>query len=368
MRRLTIIAKPTLLCNCACRYCITPKNIPKNKITREDIELLCQKISCSTIYDYFTFIWHGGEPLLMGVDFYKDIFSIQEKTIGRDRFRNTFQTNCTLINDEWMDFFIENRLMVSASLDGDRESHDVNRIKNNQGTFDDVFRIIKQLQSARLLTGVVTVLSKSNISKVEKFLEFFASNNISPRLNPILPSERVLSNESDLSISAMEYADCLIKCYDNWVSGKYNDSNGKPLRIAPLTDIIHNFYRPERPRPCVFSTSCSDNFLSINPVGDLFNCGRFCDIAEYKIANIHDDFDNIDSILELKRKTTQWNLPVPADDECLNCEWLSVCNRGCPNSSFIFSGNIMSKDPFCEGYKKVFAHIYNHLKSKLNNE
>ena len=368
MSRLILILKPTVLCNCSCKYCITPTDIPRNRMKIGVIERLCEKLSRSKIYDSFTFIWHGGEPLLMGIDFYKQVLEIQKKYLRQGTYVNTYQSNCTLIDDDWMEFFIENKIKVSTSLDGDKELHDANRIRNGKGTFDETLLRIKRLQEARLLAGVVTVLSKTNINYADRFLKFFAANNIPTRLNPILPSERVLSSEEDMSISAIEYASCLIECFDKWMEGRYNDASGKPLPIAPLTEIVYNFYHSDRPRLCNFSGTCGNGFLAINPQGDLYNCGRFCDIEEFKIANIRDNFECIDDIFDLKNQKIKWNLSQEKDDKCSKCEWFKVCNRGCPNSSFLFNGKIGSHDPYCEGYKKIFAHIYNHLKMNASNE
>lgn len=368
MKRLTLILKPTLLCNCSCRYCITPQRIPKNALSLEDVEILCQKVSRSSVYNTFTFIWHGGEPLLLGVDYYKEVLQIQKHFFDKNQCKNTFQTNATLINDDWITFFQENGITVSTSLDGDKESNDINRIRCGHGTFDEVFSAIKRLQNARLLTGVVTVLSKSNIDNVDTFLQFYAANCISTRLNPILPSERVISNETDLSISALEYANCLISCFNNWVAGRYNTPSGRPLRIAPLTEIVHNILNPGNPHLCIFARTCSDSFLAMNPKGELYNCGRFCDIDDYLVADIHDGFKTIDAVLDKKRSLIKWSSLPSTHDICLDCEWLPICNRGCPNSSFLFSGDVLSRDPYCDCYKRLFAYIYNYLKGHFVDE
>lgn len=361
MKRLTLILKPTVLCNCSCRYCITPTNIPKSKMDIELFEDFCKKLSKSSIYDYFLFIWHGGEPLLMGVTFYEKVILIQNRYIKGKTAINTFQSNCTLINPEWMDFLKRYKIRVSTSLDGDKELHDANRIKNGKGTFDETIERIKWLQQEKLLAGVVTVLSKNNINHVDRFLKFFSENNISTRLNPILPSERVVSMEEDLSITPEQYAECLIHCYDQWTNGeyKYNDRN---IGIAPLNEIIYNMFNEKRPRLCNFSGNCADSFLSINPIGDLYNCGRFCDIEEFKIANVRDDFESIDDIFEKKRSLIKWD---SESDNCNKCEWKSICNRGCPNTSYLIDGAIKDKDPYCSAYKQLFNYIYNHLKASL---
>lgn len=368
MSRLILIIKPTVLCNCSCKYCITPIDIPRNKIQISIIEQLCKKLFHSKKFNSFTFIWHGGEPLLMGIDFYKQVLGIQKKYLRQGTYVNTYQSNCTLIDDDWMEFFIENRIRVSTSLDGDKELHDANRIKNGKGTFDEILVRIKRLQEARLLAGVVTVLSKTNIQDTDRFLQFFAANNIPTRLNPILPSERVVSSEENMSITAIEYADCLIECFDRWMEGRYNNLLGKPLPIAPLTEIVYNFYHTERPRLCNFSGTCGNDFIAINPLGDLYNCGRFCDIDEFKIANIGDDFECIDDIFDLKNQLVQWNLSSEVENECSKCNWFKVCNRGCPNSSYLFHGKMENHDPYCEGYKKIFTHIYNYLNLNASNE
>lgn len=361
MKKLTLILKPTVLCNCSCRYCITPTEIPRSRMGLDTFELFCEKLSKSKEYDHYVFIWHGGEPLLMGIDFYEKVIAIQQSIFKNKVYFNTFQSNCTLINDAWLEFFKKYRIRVSTSLDGDKDLHDINRLKNGKGTFDETLERIKWLQKEHLLAGVVTVLSKTNIEHYDRFLKFFAENNISIRLNPILPSERVLESEDDLSITPEQYAECLIHCYDKWMSGEYK-SKERNLGIAPLNEIIYNFFNEKRPRLCNFSGDCAGSFLAINPVGDLFNCGRFCDIDEFKIANVQDDFTIIDEIFDKKRSLIRWDQESP---ECDACEWKSVCNRGCPNTSFLCSGAIKDKDPYCIAYKLLFKHIYNHLKQSI---
>lgn len=361
MKRLTLILKPTVLCNCSCRYCITPTNIPKDKMDLGLFEVFCKKLSKSTEYDYFVFIWHGGEPLMMGVSFYEKVIQIQERYLGEKTAINTFQSNSTLIDSEWLGFLKRHRIRVSTSLDGDKELHDVNRIKSGKGTFDETLERIKWLQQEKLLAGVVTVLSKNNIDHVDRFLKFFSENNISTRLNPILPSERVVDMEDDLSITPEQYADCLIHCYEQWMNGAYK-YRGRNIGIAPLNEIIYNLFNDKRPRLCNFSGNCANSFLAINPIGDLYNCGRFCDIDEFKIANVIDNFENIDEIFEKKRSLVKWH---SESNECDNCEWKSICNRGCPNTSYLYFGTIKDKDPYCLAYKKLFNYIYTHLRDSI---
>lgn len=361
MNHLTIIIKPTVLCNCQCKYCITPKEIPHSRMPLEIVEKLCKSLSASKIYDSSCFIWHGGEPLLMGIDFYESVIKIQTKFFDKRSFINTFQSNCTLINDEWINFFKKYRIRVSTSLDGDQGLHDINRLKNGKGTFVETINNVLKLKQERLLAGVVTVLSKTNIQHIDKIISYFASQNISTRLNPILPCERV-DEQEDLSITPNDYAECLINCFDNWIDGKYE--NGDKIAIAPLTEIIYNMTHPDTPRLCSFSGKCGENFLAINPDGDIYNCGRFCDIDNFKIDNIK-NIDVIDDIIGVKKSLIRWKNENEDGGNCKDCEWFSICNKGCPNTSYLYYGEIKDKDPYCSAYKKIFAHIYTRLQKEI---
>lgn len=358
-RRLTIIIKPTDLCNCSCKYCITPYDIPRVKMSINTFTILCEKLSHNELYNDYLFIWHGGEPMLLGVEFYKQVIKIEKRYLKH--YNNTFQSNCTLLNEEWLDFLYANNIRISTSLDGNKQYHDINRLKKNEGTFDIVFTNIKKLQEKKLLAGVVTVLSKTNIEHIDEIITFFAENRLSIRLNPILPSERVMGNNENLNISPNEYAECLIKCFDHWVNEYYR--NGDKINIAPFSDIVYNMFHSDKPRLCIFSGKCYENFIAVNPSGDLYNCGRFCDILPYKIANINDNF-SWTYLFDKKQQMLRWSYDIEKDD-CKHCEWYNLCNRGCPHTSYIYNGKILDKDPFCESNKKIFSHIYVTLKKFL---
>lgn len=329
-------------------------------MTLNVVRILCERLSLSKLYDDFVFIWHGGEPMIMGVEFYESVIHIQS-TILRKKFVNTFQSNCTLINDTWISFLKKYDIKVSTSIDGDEELHNINRIRGNKGTFAEVIRNVKRLQEENLLAGVVTVLSRQNIDKIDRILNYFSSAKISTRLNPILPCERV-EGQPDLSIEPIEYADALIKCFDHWVDGQYPE--GEKIMIAPLTDIIYNMTHDSKPRLCNFSGTCGDSFIAINHNGDLYNCGRFCEIDDYKIANIQ-EINSIDEIIEKKKMLIRWHINDDKADECANCEWFKICNRGCPNTSYLYYGKVANKDPYCEAYKKLFSHIYSRITSEF---
>ncbi|MGP1569070.1 MAG: radical SAM protein [Peptoanaerobacter stomatis] len=359
MKKITIILKPTLLCNSQCKYCITPHNSPSTKMSISVFDILCKKIAASEIYDNFYFLWHGGEPLLMGREFFNRCFEIQKKYLCKKKYTNTIQSNCTLIDEDWIHWLKEHKIRISTSLDGTKHLHDINRIKAGNGTFDEVFSAVKELKEQKLLNGVVTVLSKTNIAYIDEILNFFSQNGIKPRLNPIFPSETSKNNPYDLSITPVEYAKVLNSAFDNWLKSKYSED----FIIPPLNEIIHNFFANNEIHLCNFTGKCSDSFIAINPNGDLYNCGRFCDVLNYKIGNISDDI-HFDLIFEKKRNLIKWE--TDENDKCTECKWFNVCNRGCPYTSYLENGKILNNDMFCEAYKIIFSHIYKRLKDEIN--
>lgn len=358
-KKITIILKPTLLCNSQCKYCITPHDVPISKMTIDIFETLCKKVAESQIYDSLYFLWHGGEPLLMGREFYDGCFEIQKRYLSRKQYINTFQSNCTLVDEKWIQWLKENKLKISTSLDGDRKLHNINRVKNGIGTFDQVFSAVKKLKKENLLTGVVTVLSKTNIDYIDEILDFFSENDIKPRLNPIFPSETSKSNPYDLSITPEEYARVLNRAFDNWLDLKYSEN----FVIPPLTEIIHNFFACNDIHLCNFTGNCSDSFIAINPEGDLYNCGRFSDIPKFKIGNISDDIC-FDYIFDKKKELIMWE--TDKTDKCINCQWFRFCNRGCPYTSYLQNGRILNNDMFCKAYQLIFNHIYTRLQVELD--
>lgn len=164
-------------CNLRCDYCFYSQK-DQRKINRMSEELLesfiMQFLSCLT--GKVRFVWHGGEPLLAGLSYFKKIIAFQEKHKEPCHgVYNTIQTNGTLINKEWAKFFKDHDFYVGVSLDGPKESHDVFRHDvNNNGSFDNVINGIKHLKDAGVSYGLLQTVNKKNIDNGKNNFKFYA--------------------------------------------------------------------------------------------------------------------------------------------------------------------------------------------------
>lgn len=178
----TPIVKPVNgMCNLSCSYCYTYRlkqcaveNRMRLEILKAMIDFFCRE------QDDIEFIWHGGEPLLAGLDFYRKAVEFQGiwKQQGK-KIANFLQTNATLITPEWIRFFVENNFFVGVSLDGPKEVHDqVRHYPNGKGSYDDVIRGINLLHQAVIFNGIICGISTVNHLFPKEIFNFFIENNI----------------------------------------------------------------------------------------------------------------------------------------------------------------------------------------------
>ena len=177
-RDLSLIFKVVSTCNLACRYC--DADIYSNR--RMSLDMVSQVIAKALDYaDRVGLIWHGGEPLLMGIQFYEKVVELQKRYKREGQtIKNNLQTNGTLISQEWVDFFKANDFHVGVSLDGPPEVHNETRVfRSGQGSFEQVMRGIRLLRENGVKFGVLAVITKETMRLgAKRFLDFFIENGI----------------------------------------------------------------------------------------------------------------------------------------------------------------------------------------------
>jgi uncharacterized protein len=357
-----IILKPTLDCNANCKYCMSSgKSYATMSIELfEDIISMILKHGLAIKYN---FLWHGGEPLLMGTDFFEKIFLLQDKYLkGEISYYNTIQSNATLVNDEWIDLFHKFNIKVSSSLDGPQHIHNKMRTINNRDAFTETMSGINKLKNNKygkdFFSGVVCVINPEleNL-ELEEIFDFFIKNKINVRLNPLLPSGKG-ANINKVQTTCERYGDLLTDYFE-----KYFYSNHF-IAMGPYADIINNILKQEKtPELCQFSGTCLEKFISIYPDGSVYPCGRFGGLPEYKLGTI-DSNSNIQTFLHNKKNLLKWK----DSEKCRSCKFLSICNKGCYYNSYCIDGSIQENDPFCSSYYKLFGVIYDRILSELGNE
>lgn len=327
------IIKPTLDCNLNCSYCYFKGMHDIKKMTLQTYENILVRLNGVYIDK---FIWHGGEPLLMGIQFFKTAISLQEK-YGL-KIQNNIQSNLTLLNDDWISFFREYNIKISTSLDGTKEVHN----RGRSDSFDRTISAIRNLHDAGIKVGCVTVIHDYTLPHLYEIFGLFQSEGITSRFNP---ETCVTGNVDSKTTEVQNFGFALRFLADLWLTKR--DRGMQPFN--EITDAI----RTKIPHACIFSGRCVGEYPSILPGGDVVHCGRFVGSGYAEYGNVNDLNFSFD-----KNKNNKLNTLFIANTErvskCESCEFFKICNGGCFYHGWM---NGLQKDGFCEAYKAVFRHI-----------
>ena len=260
-------------------------------------------------------IWHGGEPLLAGKEFFRDV--IEEELKISKNFTNLIQTNGILLDEEWVRILKRGRFKIGISIDGPEDIHDFYRVsRSGMPTFKTVEKKIKMVRDLKVSVGPVSVVSKRSVSYGKEIFSFLydmglKKMNFSPCPDPGMP----------YAIVGKEYGEFLLTVFREWI--RIDDPD---VKIVPLSSFMQALIGGN-PTICHHQADCS-NFLSVDADGGVYVCGRSVGVESRKIGNIKTQgFGSIskdDRYLSIKHDMS--NISA----ECKSCEWLPACNNGCP--------------------------------------
>lgn len=355
------VVKVTDLCNLNCKYCYEGKICPKyGMMNNETLENVITKTLDSS--NRVKFIWHGGESLLNGIEFFEQIIDIEKEQRTNQQIQNSIQTNGTLLDDKYLDFFKKEKIHVGLSIDGPREVHDAARVyPNGKGTFDNVMASVQKMKERNMHIGVVSVLSKKCLGKIKEVYDFFKDEGINRiHMNPMILGGRAEKYADELSLSSEECGKALIELFDLWF---YDKSYS---HIEPLTTFVGSIVTKE-PQYHVYTPSCQERFFVVNPNGDIYPCTRFngTEFKQFKLGNINKD--DVETVFNSEFRKTLISRPDRIE-ECKPCEYNDICRGGCMHSAFAAYGDAMEKDGLCESYKILFKHIYPAIKKELGGD
>ena len=214
-KKLSVIAKPTHDCNLRCKYCYIEKSAEDGIMSEQ---LLAQSIEKVSKYaDSSHWIWHGGEPLLMGLNFFIMVKDIQDFYRKIDKkFCNGIQSNGILVNEDIIEFIERTKdFYIGTSLDGPEEINNKTRVYGDgHGSFQDIMRGINLLKRRKLGGGAICVINANNVNYPVELYNFFKSNNINIKLNPLIKSGRTNENLPELWITPKQYGEFLLRIWD----------------------------------------------------------------------------------------------------------------------------------------------------------
>jgi len=373
------------VCNLSCDYCYylekskLYKEAKNHVMSEELLDKFIEEYIQSQTMPQVMFTWHGGEPLMRPISFYKKAIDLQKKYAQGRTIDNCIQTNGTLLTDEWCRFFKENNFLVGVSIDGPQEFHDEYR-KNKQGqpSFAKVMKGIELLKKHGVEYNAMAVVNDFNADYPLDFYHFFKEidchyiqftpivERLSNRADGLSLSSPVQQEKADLaefSISPEQWGNFLCAIFDEWVRedvGNY---------YIQLFDSTLANWIGEQPGVCTMAKNCGHaGVMEYN--GDVYSCDHFV-FPEYKLGNLYTNTlvemmysDKQTQFGEAKSKT----LP----SQCKECEFLFACNGECPKNRFAFTA---TGEPglnyLCKGYHKFFKHVapyMDFMKKELMNE
>ena len=358
-RVFQIFVKPTgSICNLDCQYCyyLDKEQLYPNgesfTMTKELLEEYISQHIEATKEDMIMFSWHGGEPTLLGLDYFQNIIRFQEKyKPSNKKIINGIQTNGTLLDDSWCRFFAEHEFAVGISLDGPREMHNrFRRTKDGRPTFDDVIRGYKVLQKHSVLTEILCVVNAYNVQFPIEVYRFFKELNA--RYITFLPlveyDPLAKENVSDISVSSDKWGQFLCTVFDEWME---NDIG--LVQVQMFEEALREAFNQEHSL-CIFRPICGD-IPVIEHNGDFYSCDQFVD-KDHLLGNIMEN--QLAELLESpKQKAFGETKLLSLPRYCRQCDVRSMCNGECPKNRFITTPDGESGlNYLCKGYKQFFRH------------
>ena len=383
---LYVMLKPTgAHCNLACKYCYY---LEKNKLyptaqrhlmSDEMLEQFTREYIEAQTMNQVLFTWHGGEPLLRSIDFYRKALSLQQKYAGGRRIDNVIQTNGTLLTDEWCEFFAQNHWLVGISIDGPQPYHDHYRLTAaGKPSWKKVMQGIKLLKKHGVEWNAMAVVNAYNVNHPLEFYRFFKENGCQfLQFTPIV--ERLTRHEdgrtlasladkneiplSEASVTPEQWGYFLCAIFDEWV----RKDVGKIF--VEIFDCTLANWMGISPGICAYSKECGHAGV-MEHNGDVYSCDHFV-FPEYKLGNIR-DHSLIDMLYGEQQQEFSRLKHSSLPRQCKECDMEFACHGECPKNRFM-------KDKYgdsglnylCPGYYHYYQHVapyMDYMKQELMSQ
>ena len=383
---LYVMLKPAgAHCNLACKYCYY---LEKNKLyptaqrhlmSDEMLEQFTQEYIEAQTMNQVLFTWHGGEPLLRSIDFYRKALSLQQKYAGGRRIDNVIQTNGTLLTDEWCEFFAQNHWLVGISIDGPQPVHDHYRLTAaGKPSWKKVMQGIKLLKKHGVEWNAMAVVNAYNVNHPLEFYRFFKENGCQfLQFTPIV--ERLTRHEdgrtlasladkdeislSEASVAPEQWGYFLCAIFDEWV----RKDVGKIF--VEIFDCTLANWMGISPGICAYSKECGHAGV-MEHNGDVYSCDHFV-FPEYKLGNIR-DHSLIDMLYGEQQQEFSRLKHSSLPRQCKECDMEFACHGECPKNRFM-------KDKYgdsglnylCPGYYHYYQHVapyMDYMKQELMSQ
>lgn len=369
---LYVMLKPAgAHCNLACKYCyyLEKNNLYQNShrhlMSDEMLEQFTREYIEAQTMPQVLFTWHGGEPLMRSIDFYKKALALQKKYAHGKQIDNVIQTNGTLLTDGWCEFFAKNHWLVGISIDGPQEYHDHYRVTPaGKPSWEKVMQGIQLLKKHRVEWNAMAVVNAYNAEHPLEFYHFFRDNGCQYlQFTPIV--ERLTEHEdgrtlasladdreiplADASVTPQQWGNFLCTIFDDWV----RHDVGKTF--VEIFDCTLANWMGVLPGICAYSKECGHAGV-MEHNGDVYSCDHFV-FPEYKLGNIREQ-SLIDMLYGEKQQAFSRLKHTSLPRQCKECDMEFACHGECPKNRF-------EKDKYgepglnylCQGYYQYYTHV-----------
>ena len=351
---MQIILKLTTACNLKCVYCSEgdqcAERLPEEIFYKlvDEMPPLLEYIGTKDA----EFLFHGGEPMLYGRDNLKNLIDYAKNNLRGYDVRFLMQTNGTLIDDAWIEFFKAEKIAPGISLDGYPDIHDKNRrTKNNQPTAEKILHNIKLMREAGLSVGTLMVFNSPEAVDADKLFDFIQAHELHPKIHSVVPCGRASNQKNSVDIYG-EWVELMKKLFEKSLARDGADV------IQPLDEIINAILGIAPVCECSFNGSCGKSFIALYPDGEIGFCGRDNLSRNLTYGNLRDK-----TLLELyesaNAKKIRARQDYLANNDCKNCSEWEICHGGCAFEAVNFFGTLEAKYPYCTGRKKFIAWLKN---------
>ncbi len=346
------------LCNLDCDYCFY---LAKSKLFQETTDFrISDQILERFVENYITsqpgpevaFAWQGGEPSLMGVEFFRRVVEMQKKFLPPGwRATNALQTNGTLLTEEWARFLKQENFLVGLSLDGPAIFHDIYR-RDRQGgtTWDQVVRGLKLLQKYQVETNVLCVVNSKNAA--QPLATYRALRDLDIDFLQFIPLvERLEDGKlSERSVTGLAYGRFLIAVFNQWLKCDLGSV------FVQIFEETLSTLAGLPPTMCTFLPQCGRQ-LVMEHNGDLYSCDHYVD-PQYRLGNIMET--PLAELVNSRQQIQFGQAKADLNDQCLACPVLTLCQGGCPKNRH------NGLNALCDGYLQFFSYVQPFVKEILN--
>ncbi|SDP79555.1 anaerobic sulfatase-maturation protein [Desulforhopalus singaporensis] len=385
-KTFSVIAKPIgPKCNLNCTYCyyLEKENFypdtTKFKLRENALEQFIKSYIQDQEAGHITFAWQGGEPTMLGVDYFKKALELQKKYANGKTIANAFQTNGTYITDEWCSFFKDNGFLVGISIDGPEKLNDhYRRTKGGEPTFRKIMKGIELLHKHQVefnTLSVVNDLTSQYPLEIYRFLKSIGSTFMQfipivecsatqdDNLKLVTEAYEKKAHVTEWSVDPEKYGEFLCAIFDEWVR------NDVARYFVQIFDVTLANWIGQSPGLCVFGDTCG-RAAAIEHNGDVYSCDHYV-YENYYLGNVMDT-----SLGEMLASQKQTDFGLAKRNSlpryCLQCEYHFACHGECPKNRFIKTPDGQDGlNYLCKGYKMFFKYatpFMNYMAKELEKK